>query len=66
MAMGPQGPKPSVAVLAKASSKLPDQVMAVAESDSRDRKIWPRVPTGPETKNECARESQQEVTALLC
>jgi hypothetical protein len=28
-------------------------------------KIWSRVPTGPETKNDCAGEGQQQITALL-
>jgi hypothetical protein len=27
-------------------------------------KVWSWVPTGPETKNDCAAESQQQITAL--
>jgi hypothetical protein len=28
-------------------------------------KIWSRVPTGPETKYDCADEGQKQITALL-
>jgi hypothetical protein len=28
-------------------------------------KIWSWIPTGPETKNDCAGEGQEEITALL-
>jgi hypothetical protein len=34
-------------------------------SDLGRTKIWSWVPMGPETKNDCAGEGQQQITALL-